>query len=252
MKQSPIRNSRSEALLKRKLTTAAEILTWELSDLWGHVSAKTADGERFFVKHLRPPAGANARAGDVLEFDLQGKKLSGNRDAPEEMFFHLCPYWSRKGIGAVIHCHPPMAISLVATGKKIIPIHQHSAIFGRAVPVSRWVYGSLQRDGEIATKVLGDNCAMMIKGHGAIAVGGTIEEACVNMVRLERTARMILAAAAVGKPAPIPRAAADKFHSIIGKDSTEISPDQRRAVSQIVEWRYYEHWIERGRRWSRL
>jgi ribulose-5-phosphate 4-epimerase/fuculose-1-phosphate aldolase len=243
---------KSEARLKDKLTTATEILTWELADMWGHVSARTADGERFFVQHLRPPINPAALNNDVLEFDLEGKRVSGKRNAPEEMFFHLCPYWAKPNIGAVIHCHPPMAISLVAAGKKIIPIHQHSAIFGRAVPVSPWLYGSLKEDGEKATKVLGDNCAMMIKGHGAIVVGETIEEACVNMVRLERTARMILAAATAGRPAAIPAAAAEKFHSIIGKDSTEISPDQRRAVSQIAEWHYYEHLIKQGHRWSRL
>jgi ribulose-5-phosphate 4-epimerase/fuculose-1-phosphate aldolase len=82
---------------------------------------------------------------------------------------------------------------------------------------------------------LGNSCAVMIKGHGAIVVGETIEEACINTVRLERTARMILAAAAAGRPAPIPAAAAEKFHSIIGKDSTDIAPEQRRTVSQITE-----------------
>jgi HCOMODA/2-hydroxy-3-carboxy-muconic semialdehyde decarboxylase len=245
-------DKKSEKRLKQKLAAATEILTWELSDMWGHVSAKTSDGERFFVQHLRPPMGTRAPENDVLEFDLKGKKLSGKRDAPEEMFFHLCPYWAKSDIGAVIHCHPPMAISLIATGRKIIAIHQHSAIFGRGVPVAPWLYGSLQEDGEKATRVLGDSCAMMIKGHGAIVVGETIEEACINMVRLERTARMILAAAAVGNPAPIPAAAAEKFHSIIGKDSTEIAPHQRRAVSQMTEWHYYEHLIKKGRRWNRL
>jgi ribulose-5-phosphate 4-epimerase/fuculose-1-phosphate aldolase len=92
----------------------------------------------------------------------------------------------------------------------------------------------------------------MIRGHGAIVVGETIEEACVNTVRLERTARMILAAAAVSRPAPIAVAATEKFRSIIGKDSTEIAPEQRRAVSQITEWHYYERLIKKGRRWNWL
>jgi hypothetical protein len=61
-----------------------------------------------------------------------------------------------------------------------------------------------------------------------------------------------LAAAAAGNPAPIPAAAAEKFHSIIGKDSTEIARHQRRAVSQMTEWHYYEHLIKKGRRWNRL
>jgi hypothetical protein len=46
--------------------------------------------------------------------------------------------------------------------------------------------------------------------------------------------------------------AAEKFRSIIGRDSTEIAPEQRRAVSQITEWHYYERLIKKGRRWNRL
>ena len=47
--------NKSERHLKQKLATATEILTWELADIWGHVSAKAPDGKRFFIRHLRPP-----------------------------------------------------------------------------------------------------------------------------------------------------------------------------------------------------
>ena len=50
-KEWPMDN-KSERGLKQKLAIATEILTWELSDMWGHVSAKAADGERFFIQHL--------------------------------------------------------------------------------------------------------------------------------------------------------------------------------------------------------
>ena len=238
--------------LKNKLATSIAILAWELCDMWGHASAKTADGERFLLLHLRPPMDPGIPQDDVLEFDLDGNLLSGRRNPPDEMFFHLCPYKANKNIGAVIHCHPPMAISLIATGRRIIPIYQHAAHFGKGVPVSPWLYGSLREDGERAVKLMGENCALMIKGHGALVVGGTLEEACINMVRLERTARMILAAAAAGKPAPLPPSAARKFLSIVGRGSKEIPGEKRKSVSHITEWHYYESMIKRGQRWNRL
>jgi hypothetical protein len=50
-------DSKSARRLKQKLGIATEILMWELSDMWGHVSAKAGDGERFFIQHLRPRCG---------------------------------------------------------------------------------------------------------------------------------------------------------------------------------------------------
>ena len=39
----------------------------------------------------------------------------------------------------------------------------------------------------------------MMKGHGANVIGNTIQEACLNTVHLERTAKMLLWAQGVGK-----------------------------------------------------
>jgi hypothetical protein len=50
-------DSKSEKRFKQKLGIATEILAWELSDMRGHVSAKAADGERFFIQHLRAATG---------------------------------------------------------------------------------------------------------------------------------------------------------------------------------------------------
>ena len=79
--------------------------------------------------------------------------------------------------GAVIHCHPPVAVSLVATGKKIVPIYQHAIKFGKGVPVSPWLYGTCREDGERAAKAMGKSCALMMQGHGANVTGRTIQEA---------------------------------------------------------------------------
>ena len=239
------------ANLKDKLATATSILRWELCDFWGHVSARTPGGKSFLLRHLRPPPDSSVSSDEALEYDLDGNLLSGQRSRPDEIFFYICSYKAKTNIGAVVHCHPPMAISLVATGQRIIPIHQHSANFGRGVPVSPWLYGSLREDGEKAVKWMGKSCALVIRGHGALAVGETLEEACINMVRLERTAKMILSAASVGKPAPLPASAARKFFSVVERASKE-PPEKRKRMSHFIEWQYYESLIKRGERWNIL
>jgi L-ribulose-5-phosphate 4-epimerase len=232
--------------LKDKLATAIRILRWELADMWGHVSCRTPRGDSFLILPLRPPLDHGIPEDEVLEFGMDGKLISGQRDPPEEIFFYTCMYQARKDAGAVIHCHPPVAVSLVATGKKIVPIHQHSIKFGKGIPTSPWLYGTWQEDGEKAAKMIGNNCALMIKGHGANVTGRTIQEACLNTVHLERTAKMITWAESVGKVTPFPPAVVKRYEQVEADRVKRRGPRPPRSP----EWNYYEWMIKRGERWN--
>src|SRR5687768_3936522 len=223
--------------LKDNMVTAAKILLWEIGDMWGHVSSKTPDGKRFLLLPLRPPVDPGIPDDDVLEYDLDGKLISGKRDEPEEIFFYTCTYKAKKEIGAVIHVHPPVATSVVATGKKIIPMRHNALKFGKGVPVTPWLYGTWRDDGDRAAKAMGDNCAVMIRGHGANLTGKSIQEACLNTIELERTAKMMVWAASIGKTkSPFAPATVRKYQSL------EASRLKRRSnvPSRSAAWSYYE------------
>ena len=67
---------------KEKISTAIEILLWELANMMGHVSLRTSDGEHFLMRHLRPPEySVDIPEDDVVAFDLDGKKIFGKRSA---------------------------------------------------------------------------------------------------------------------------------------------------------------------------
>ncbi|MBI4525827.1 MAG: class II aldolase/adducin family protein [Deltaproteobacteria bacterium] len=238
--------------LKEKMAIAITILTYELADMWGHVSVRGPDSKHFLLRHLRPPGDESVPPDDVLEFDLGGKRTSGRRERPDEIFFYVCPYRVKKEVGSVIHCHPPMALALTAAGQKIIPIHQDSVNFGKHVPVAPWLYGYWRDHGEKAVKLMGDNCALMIMGHGALVVGKTIEEACMNMVHLERTAKMILQARGSAKLRSISPSVAKRLLSVAGSGAKETRRERRSGGPALLEWSYYESMVKRGERWSRL
>jgi ribulose-5-phosphate 4-epimerase/fuculose-1-phosphate aldolase len=238
--------------LKDKLQTTVKILQWELCDMWGHVSAKTSDGKRFLLAFLRPPADPKIPTEEILEFDMSGKLLSGKRGVPDEIYFHLCPYKNRKDVGAVIHCHPPMSLSVVATGRKIIPLYQHVAHFGKGIPISPWIYGTLRSHGERAVKLTGENCALMSKGHGAVVVGENIEEACMNMARMERAAKMMMYAAALGRPAPVPPSVGKLFASIYPAPANLKQRKRLRSIGHKTEFQYYESLVKKGEKWQTI
>ena len=232
--------------LKDKLTTGARILRWELADMWGHISCRSPGGNSFLILPLRPPYDHTLSEDELLEYDLEGKLISGRRDPHAEIFFFTALYKSKTDTGAVIHCHPPAAVSLVATGKKIVPIYQHAIKFGKGVPISPWLYGTWRKDGERAAKAMGKSRALMMKGHGANVIGKSIQEACLNAVHLERSAKMILRAACVDRFSSLTTIAMKKFQAVEGERSNRPGPPRS------PEWNYYESMINRGERWNTL
>lgn len=234
--------------LKDKMTTAVKILRWELANMWGHVSVRAPGDEHFFLMHLRPPPDPAIPEDDLLEFDLEGRLVSGRREEPDEVFFYVCPYKAKTNVNAVIHCHPEMAVALTAARKKIVAVHHHSIRFGKGVPVAPWLYGLWPEHGEQATKVMGQGRAVIIRGHGAIVTGESLEEACITMVQLERAAKIIMRAASAGKVTPLPDGAIKKFRSMVHKRAQDPGVRSRTPL----EWIYYESLLKKGERWSQL
>jgi L-fuculose-phosphate aldolase len=242
----PPLNEEDKARFSEKIDTAITILQYELADMMGHVSTRIGDGDRFLLRHLRPPMDPAIPVDDVLEFDLDGERVSGRREGRGkgfEIHFYTQPYKAFKDVGSVIHCHPPLAVALASVGHKVIGL-QHRHKF-KEVPILPWLYGSLPEHGERVAKALAESCAVVIEGHGAVVTGETLEEACVNMVHLERAAKSILLAAPLGKVRGISEEAVKQFESFV-------ETRQTRSGRPLAEWRFYEHMIKRGERWSRL
>jgi ribulose-5-phosphate 4-epimerase/fuculose-1-phosphate aldolase len=110
----------------------------------------------------------------------------------------------------------------------------------------------MRSHGERAVKLMGENCALMIKGHGAVVVGEIIEEACMNMARMERTAKMMMYAAALGRPAPVPPAVGKLFASIYPAPGNQKQGKRLRSIGHKTEFQYYEGLVKKGEKWPTI
>ena len=238
-----------EEELKEKMLTACAILKWELASMWGHVSVRTPDRQRFLLMPLRPALDPTVSPSDILEYDLNGNMLSGRREPIDEVFFYTCPYKAREDVGAVIHCHPEMTVALAALGRKVQAIHTASVRFEGGVPVTPFLYGFWQAHGKKATEAMRDKCAVIIRGHGVIVTGKNLEEACINTVQLEHTAKMVLLGSGFGKVKSLPSAAIKQFRSVVGSRVKDVK--DRDLLASMLEWRYYESMVKAGERWAR-
>lgn len=202
--QSPAPAADPVAALKEKVAAATRMLAREdVLTSSGHVSARIPGTNKVII-------GANDRSRETLRpdqlvtVDLDGTKLEGTEDAPAETEIHLGVYRARPDVASVVHSHPVHSVVFSMTGKPILPVSVHGAIFADGVPVFPHVGHVNTRElGDELAKTLGKRRAALMKMHGAVIVGTSVEEAFVAAIQLEENAEKQLWAEATGTVTPM-------------------------------------------------
>jgi len=167
---------------------------------------------------------------DIVTVDINAKKLEGKGPQPLETEIHTGIYRARPDVMSVVHSHPLHSVVFTITGKPILPVSVHGAIFADGVPTFDNVGHVNTRElGDGLARALGTHRAVLIKMHGAAITGASLEEAFVASLQLEENAEKQLWAEATGKVQPMTMEEADR--SV--KQSFQASSIKKR-------WRYYE------------
>jgi L-fuculose-phosphate aldolase len=134
----------------------------------------------------------------VITADLGGAIVRGDWPASPAISFHASFYRARPEVGSVIHTHSHWVSTFVTRSREIGMYNVASVLFhdeqvlhaddGSKPPVP---------GDEMATK-LGERSVMLIKNHGAIVVGATLEQTTILALTLEAAARYHLEAEALG------------------------------------------------------
>lgn len=190
--------------LKEKVAFATRMLTREqILTSSGHVSARIPGADRVLIG----PANISReilRASDIVTVTLDSKKVDGADAAPLETEIHTGIYRARPDVMSVIHSHPVHSVVFSVTGKPILPISVHGAIFADGVPVFAHVGHINSRElGDGLARTLGSRRAALLKMHGAVIVGRSVEEAFVAALQLEENAEKQLWAEATGTVTPM-------------------------------------------------
>ena len=157
----------------------------------GNLSVRA--GERVFVT----PTGRSLRglvADELAEVDLQG--VSQNEKRPsKELPFHLGIYQQRQDVQAIVHLHSLHAVALsclesLNPAEPLPPLTPY--YFMRVAPLAVIPYfrpGSLQLAAEVEAAATLHN-SMLLRNHGLITIGSTLDEAVDMAEELEQTARL--------------------------------------------------------------
>jgi ribulose-5-phosphate 4-epimerase/fuculose-1-phosphate aldolase len=193
--------------LRAQLATATRILArHQLVGMFGHVSVLTDDPQTYLVC---PGAGARkdrCRASDVIELDLDHEFEPG---LPLELYMHSEVHRLKPHIKSLIHVHSPALVALAALAE--VPadlLMMHASFWPESMPV--WEVPDLVRDRAAAvalTETLGDEAIALLRWHGAVIVGRTLQEALLRAILAEEHASQLVTALSHGRPlAPVPKA----------------------------------------------
>ena len=189
------------------LAAASRILADQgVFDAQGHTSMRHPSAPGMFLMS-RSLAPALVTADDIMELTLDGEPRDPRGRSPfVERFLHAEIYRARRDVMAIAHGHSTAVIPFGLTGTPMRATYHNAAFLAAGVPVFdiRDQFGSTdivistpERAAAMA-KRLGDKHVMLLRAHGFVAVGPTIQAAVFRAVFTEVSARVQLQTAALG------------------------------------------------------
>lgn len=191
------------------LVAANRILSSEgVLDGFGHVSVRDARRpDRFLLS--RSMAAGLVGPRDIMVFGLDGEPVDARgRAVFLERFIHSEIYRARPDVQAVIHSHSPNLVPFGATPVPLKPLYHMTGFLGEGVPVFeiRKVAGrdtnlliTNGRLGAALARTLGAKPAALMRGHGSVAVGASLQQAVYRAIYMELNARLQAEAMRLGR-----------------------------------------------------
>ncbi len=188
---------------RKKVSTTCRLINESgLGDYSGHVSIKEPDVGGFFING-RTTSRAALTSDDIILCNMEGEKMEGDDLAPSEVSIHTQIYKHCPDVGCIAHFHPPNAVLFSVLDRPLIPVFLKGAMVG-TIPVhdDPCHIHSIEQ-GDALAKTLGDGKAVLLRGHGVVVVGKTVEEVFFVSVCLEENARRYYQALTIGEPKPL-------------------------------------------------
>lgn len=138
---------------------------------------------------------------EMCVVDTAGRRLAGESTPTSELPMHLAVY-AATGARAVVHTHAVHATAVSTLVDELPAVHYMAAALGGAVRVAPYAtYGSEELAGH-ALAALRGRSGCLLRNHGTLTHGQTLDQAYDRTAQLEWMCRVWLAAASVPGRAP--------------------------------------------------
>lgn len=199
MKQTPFSIRRDLALTYRILAMLG------MDDLtYTHLSARVPDANNQFFIHPFGQLFEEVTPEGLLRVTLKGEILEGEEFQYNQTGYaiHGSIYQARPEVNAIFHLHTTAGVAISAMPCGLLPISQFAFHFYNRL--AYYDYDSLildpQKQTVAFTKALGQYKAMMLRNHGTLSCGTTLQEAFFYIYYLEQACKTQCQAMACNQP----------------------------------------------------
>ena len=194
------------------LAAAARILAEQgVVDGFGHVSLRhPSDPNRSFMSKSIAPA--LVTPDDLIEYDLDSNAIDAKgRASFLERYIHGEIYKARPDVMSVVHSHSPSVIPFGLVGVPMQAMFHNGAFLAAGAPVfdikekfgaTDMLVSDAAKGVELA-RVMGRHDIALMRAHGAVACGPTLQTAVFRAVYTEVNARIQHWTLALGRGGPI-------------------------------------------------
>jgi ribulose-5-phosphate 4-epimerase/fuculose-1-phosphate aldolase len=149
---------------------------------------------------------ALVRTSDLVRTDADGTLYDGDRQAhPAALVLHGAIHEVRPDVISAGHAHSDYGRAMAAGDREVLPLTQDAcAFYGDHADDDR--FGGIVLSHEESVRIvsqLGSRKAMILRNHGLLAVGGTVEEMVWWFLSLEKVCKVQLIAEAAGPVRPL-------------------------------------------------
>jgi ribulose-5-phosphate 4-epimerase/fuculose-1-phosphate aldolase len=189
----------------------------------GHITARDPElTDHFWVN----PFGVHfsqVKVSDLLLVNHEGEVVKGNRPLNRAAFaIHSEVHAARPDVIAAAHAHSIYGKTWSSLGRLLDPITQDSCAFYKDHGLYDDYNGVVlkTKEGKNIADAISDHKAVILRNHGLLTVGHTVDEAAWWFIKMDRSCQSQLLAEAVGKPILIDDDQAEKTRKQVGSKIT--------------------------------
>jgi ribulose-5-phosphate 4-epimerase/fuculose-1-phosphate aldolase len=187
----------------------------------GHITARDPERpDHFWVNPFRRNF-KQIRVSDLLLVNHQGDIVEGERPVNRAAFaIHSQVHAARPDVHAAAHAHSVHGKAFSALGRLLDPLTQDSCAFYEDHGLFDDYTGVVLdvEEGKRIAHALGEHKAVILRNHGLLTVGTTVDAAAWWFITMERTCQAQLLADAAGTTVPITPENAALTHGQVGTD----------------------------------
>lgn len=175
----------------------------KVMDYNGHCSLRDPDEPNIMYINDRHAGRSAVTVENIVPYDIQaGKRIGEGVEPPSEHWIHREIYLRHSEALGCVHSHAENILTLSCAGIAIKPLisvaayipEEGAPVFDTPVLINTEVRSRGMAD------AMGDSPIVVLRQHGTVTWGGSVQEAVKRLVSAERTAEIQRNAIAIGTP----------------------------------------------------